>query len=49
MNGHPNPNLAFSGSDLKGFQRTSNDTSIHYKEPTWNNANDGGNVRECGN
>ena len=48
-NGHPNLSLAHGGSDAKGFQRTSYDTSSHDREPTWRNANDGGSFWSCGN
>ena len=47
-NGHPNPSLAYGGSDAKGLQRTSYDTSSHDREPTWRNANDGGTFWLCG-
>ena len=43
--GHPNPSLAHGGSDTKGFQRTSDNASTPYREPTWRNANDGGSGR----
>ena len=43
-NGHTHPSLAHGGGDAKGFQRTSYDARTHHREPTWNNANDGGSV-----
>ena len=48
-NRHANPSLAHDGSDAKGFQRASHDTSSHHREPTWNIAIDGGSVWACGN
>ena len=42
VSGYPNPSLAHGASDAKGFQRTSYDASSHHREPTWNNAKDGG-------
>ena len=47
-NEHRDPSLALDGSDAKGFQRTSYDARTHQREPTWNNANDGGSVKACG-
>ena len=41
-NEHPNPSLAYGGSDAKGLQRTLYDAITHDREPTWKNANDGG-------
>ena len=33
-NGQPNISVAHGGSDAKGFQQTSYDTSAHDREPT---------------
>ena len=48
-NGHPNSSLAHGGSDAKGLQRASYDTSTHDREPTWRTNKDGGSFWSFGN